>query len=183
MPFMTAVLAAASVAVVPWAGPPSHGVSVEEQFAPARAGAGGAVTYDLGAVPEGSRVKVVERTDARGTRIELRVSGVEAGRGFGAHVHQKPCGADPEASGPHYQHRVDPVQPSVDPAYANPRNEAWLDFTTDGRGQGASGTRVAWHFRAGGAYSVVVHEHLTETGPGHAGMAGERLACVNVPFR
>ena len=35
------------------------------------------------------------------------------------------------SAGPTFQNVVDPVQPSVDPAYANPENEIWLDFRTD----------------------------------------------------
>ncbi|MEU4213121.1 superoxide dismutase family protein [Streptomyces sp. NPDC026206] len=141
-----------------------------------------AVTFDTKAVPEGSRVSVMERTGHDGTRIELRVRGIEAGRTFGAHVHTKPCGSAPDASGPHYQNVKDPKQPSMDPKYANARNEVWLDFTTDKQGKGGSDTTVKWSFRAGEARSVVIHEHGTETTPGHAGMAGARLACVNVAF-
>lgn len=39
-----------------------------------------------------------------------------------------------------------------------------------------------WTFREGEARSVVIHEHPTLTDPGEAGMAGERLACLTVPF-
>ncbi|NXY95007.1 superoxide dismutase family protein [Streptomyces sp. BR123] len=142
----------------------------------------GAVTYAPGAVPIGSRIRVTERTGDQGTRFELRLEGVGAGRTFGAHVHRNPCGKDPAAAGAHYQDAVDPVQPSVDPVYANPRNEAWLDLATDAHGRGRSQTTVGWRIRVGEAGSVVVHEHATHTGPGHAGSAGPRLACITVPF-
>ena len=77
----------------------------------------------------------------------------------------------------------DPVQPSVDPAYANPQNEVWLDLTTDGEGAGSATTTVAWGFeRAPRAQSVVIHAMPTATGAGRAGTAGDRAACVTVAF-
>ena len=140
-----------------------------------------AVTYDA-AVPAGARVTVAQRLTEKGTAVELWVDGVESERSFGAHVHTKPCGADPDDSGPHYQHKVDPVQPSVDPRYANPRNEVWLDFDSDAKGAGHAKSQQKWNFRAGQARSVVIHEHSTHTEEGHAGQAGARLACLTVPF-
>lgn len=143
----------------------------------------GAVTYDEHGVPVGSRVTVTEQaTEDDGTHVALRLKGLSPDRTYGAHVHRKPCGPLPDDSGPHYQHRVDPVQPSTDPAYANPENEIWLDLTTDDRGAGRSDATVDWTFRPGEARSLVIHEHATHTEPGHAGQAGKRLACVNVPF-
>ncbi|GAA2714360.1 hypothetical protein GCM10010315_21450 [Streptomyces luteosporeus] len=162
-------------------GADGRGASVEAFFAGARSGAQ-AVSFDQGAVPVGARIGVVERTGPDGTAVELTVHGLQAHRMFGAHVHQKTCGTVPDASGPHYQDVKDPRQPSTDPAYANARNEVWLDFTTDGQGDGASVAHVTWRFRAGQAMSVVVHAHGTATAPGQAGTAGARLACVNVPF-
>ncbi|MEU5808953.1 superoxide dismutase family protein [Streptomyces sp. NPDC047718] len=185
MASMTTVLAA-SLALAAGVGTPSPGqgaVSVSGTFRKAAVDAGyGAVTYAPGHVPAGSRIRVTERAGTQGTWIELRLEGVKANRTFGAHVHRKPCGTDPAAAGSHYQDLADPVQPSVDPAYANPRNEVWLDLTTDARGDGRSQTAVTWRIRVGDARSVVVHEHPTATGPGHAGSAGPRLACLTVPF-
>ncbi|MFI9200634.1 superoxide dismutase family protein [Streptomyces sp. NPDC053048] len=141
------------------------------------------MTFDTKAIPDGSGVTVTESVDDDETVVELSVEGIQANRTFGAHVHTEPCGNTPDASGPHYQNVKDPNPPSTDPQFANPRNEVWLDFTTNGRGDGDSSSTVQWRFRAGEARSVVIHEHATETAPGHAGMAGARLACVNVPFR
>ncbi|WP_338930712.1 superoxide dismutase family protein [Streptomyces netropsis] len=194
MAFMTTVLAA-SLALTPGLstlsttdstgpidGTQTGAVTVVETFR-AAAGAGyGAVTYDPGSVPLGSHVTVRERTSDRGTWFELRLVGVQANRTFGAHVHQQPCGDSATSGGGHYQNVKDPVLPSVDPAYANARNEAWLDLTTDAHGNGRSETSVRWRVRAGEARSIVVHEHATDTRPGHAGTAGGRLACVSVPF-
>ncbi|MBB5119231.1 superoxide dismutase family protein [Streptomyces eurocidicus] len=194
MAFMTTVLAA-SLALTPGVstlsttnstspveGTQHSAVTVIETFRAATGTGSGAVTYDPKSVPLGSHVEVRERTSDRGTWFELRLEGVQAERTFGAHVHRKPCGTDPATSGGHYQNVTDPVQPSVDPAYANKRNEAWLDLTTDAHGRARSQTSVRWWVRAGEARSVVVHEHATDTRPGHAGTAGARLACVNVSF-
>ncbi|MFD7626089.1 superoxide dismutase family protein [Streptomyces sp. NPDC059851] len=184
MALMTTVLAA-SLALTPGVSTlhPAQGVvSVAASFREAGDAGYGAVTYAPGSVPPGSRIRVTERTGDHGTWIELRLEGVEADRTFGAHVHRQPCGADPADAGTHYQDAADPVQPSVDPVYANPRNEAWLDLVTDARGHGRSQASVGWRIRAGEARSVVVHEHATATLSGHAGSAGPRLACVTVPF-
>ncbi len=59
---------------------------------------------------------------------------------------RRPCGATGDAAGPHFQHVPDPVRPSTDPAYANPRNEIWLDFTTDRLGTGFARSTVDWTF-------------------------------------
>lgn len=66
---------------------------------------------------------------------------------------------------------------ATDPTYANPANEAWLDFTTDANGAASSETTVPWRPRAG-ARAVIVHALQTMEG----GVAGARLACTNIPF-
>ncbi|KUN97991.1 hypothetical protein [Streptomyces caeruleatus] len=105
-------------------------------------------------VPQGARVQVKEELRrGGGTRIELRLRDL-----------------------------VDPKQPSVDPAYAIRVNEVWLDLATNKDGSDRSTAIVGWQFREGGARSVVLHEMGTAMHPGHAGTAGARLACVNVPF-
>ena len=53
---------------------------------------------------------------------------------------------------------------------------------TNEDGSARSTAIVDWRFREGGARSVVLHEMATSTHEGHAGTAGARLACVNVPF-
>ena len=141
-----------------------------------------AVTYDERSVPEGARIEVGQRADEGGTAVELVVDGVAENRVFGAHVHTGGCGPAPDDSGPHYQHRKDPVRPSVDPEYANEQNEIWLDFRTDDRGRAAQAAWHDWDLRPGEAKSVVLHEHATDTSQGHAGQAGDRLACFTVPF-
>jgi Cu-Zn family superoxide dismutase len=69
--------------------------------------------------------------------------------------------------------------PSADPAFANPDNEIWLDFTTDATGAAIALTTVDWTFTGRQARSVVIHEHRTQ----HGGAAGARVACLNVDFR
>lgn len=177
---VVATFVAVAVAALPTGGTLQPNVVVQERFG---VSVEKAITYEQSAVPQGSRAVVAQWLNRDGTTtIDLAVKGLERNRTYGAHVHSKPCGADPEAAGGHYQNRVDPVQPSVDPAYANRRNEVWLDFTTDARGDADSRTTVDWRFRTGQARSVIIHEHATMTHPGHAGMAGSRLACINVPF-
>ncbi|MDX2826058.1 superoxide dismutase family protein [Streptomyces ipomoeae] len=163
---------------------PARKVVVKTVFAPAAtAEAAPAVTYNTELVPLGARVQVKEELRrSGGTRIELRLRDLVANRTYGVHVHTKPCGKLPADAGPHYQDEVDPKQPSVDPEYANPENEVWLDVDTNKDGSARTVGIVDWRFRAGGAKSVVLHETATSTHEGHAGTAGSRLACVNVPF-
>ncbi|UUU23089.1 superoxide dismutase family protein [Streptomyces sp. DSM 40750] len=164
---------------------PVEKVVVKTVFAPAgTADVAPAVTYNTELVPVAGRVQVKEelRRDG-GTRIELRLRDLVANRTYGAHVHTKPCGKLPADAGPHYQDEADPKQPSVDPEYANAENEVWLDVTTNEDGSARSVGIVDWRFREGGARSVVLHEAATSTHEGHAGTAGTRLACVNVPFK
>ncbi|WP_373466263.1 superoxide dismutase family protein [Streptomyces phaeochromogenes] len=150
-----------------------HGYSMrtDARFAPPGAFVpSAAVTYDMRLVPAGSWIEVGQRSAERGaTTVKLRVTGLKAGHEYGAHVHRKPCGADPAAAGGHYQHRT-----STDPADVNPGNEVWLDFTADSRGAGAASARHDWNFRFGEAASVVLH--------GEQGGSGVRLACFTVPF-
>jgi Cu-Zn family superoxide dismutase len=141
-----------------------------------------AVTYDA-KVPAGAEVTVVGMpTFGGGTTVLLVLNGLQPHRAYGAHVHVKNCGAAPADSGPHFQNVADPVQPSVDPAYANPRNEIWLDVHTDGNGSAHTRSSVDWQFTGRHARSVVLHNEHTHTKPGEAGTAGPRLACVNVGF-
>ncbi|WP_211301183.1 superoxide dismutase family protein [Murinocardiopsis flavida] len=200
----------ASAAVGPAPAAPPNPVLVAGTFTAYSAGAT-AVTYDK-AVPEGARASVLVATDlpqwaeresgrpgaegaeeheamrelarhkGSGTGFVLHVGGLEPDRDYGAHLHTKPCGPTGDDAGPHYQHEVDPVQPSTDPEYANAENEAWLDFHTSPFGDAITGTAVEWTPRPGQAGSVVIHEEHTHTQPGHAGMAGARLACINVPL-
>jgi Cu-Zn family superoxide dismutase len=116
------------------------------------------------------------------TRVDLQVEGLRPSHAYGAHLHQLACGSDPAAAGPHYQNVPDPVTPSTDPRYANPRNEVWLDFTTDGDGDGSARSIVPFVLRTGAEapHSLVLHAGHTMTGPGMAGTAGPRLACVNL---
>jgi Cu-Zn family superoxide dismutase len=141
-----------------------------------------AVTYSQALVPAGATAAVVGTSGPHGTIVTLAVRGLVPSRGYGAHVHTRTCGPAPADSGPHYQNVPDPRQPSVDPAYANPANEIWLDFTTDPAGNGAALSTVNWTFAGRQARSVVIHEHHTHTGDGQAGTAGARLACVKVEF-
>ena len=146
-----------------------------------------AFTYNPALAPEGATVEV--EADGRGgsTEIRLDVDGLLPNRGYAAHAHANACGPTGDAAGPHFQNDVDPAaapgKPSTDPAYANPQNEIWLDLRTDGNGDGESRAEVPFAFSGRAPASVVIHEaEATNTGPGQAGTAGARIACLNVPF-
>ncbi|MGI8814367.1 MAG: superoxide dismutase [Pseudonocardia sp.] len=141
-----------------------------------------AVNYDKQLVPDGAKLFVAEAVHDGLTTLVLDVRGLLPNRPYGAHAHVKPCGAKPEDAGPHFQHLPDPVKPSVNPEFANPSNEVWLDFTTDTKGNATKATSVEWTFGATPAGSVVIHAEPTKTGPGQAGTAGARAACVSVGF-
>lgn len=135
-------------------------------------------------LPEGARARVQAVYSAAGsTVVTLHAWGLAPGTEYGAHAHVNPCGSTGSAAGPHFQHVVDPVSPSTDPAYANPTNEIWLDFTTDEAGNGVAQTTVPWQFdETRRAASVIIHEHHTHTGSANSGVAGARLACLSVDF-
>ncbi|GAA1305673.1 superoxide dismutase [Saccharothrix xinjiangensis] len=141
-----------------------------------------AYTYDTALIAPGAAVMVVASPARTSTKTLLSVYGLVPNRTYGAHAHQRPCGALPTDAGAHHQHAVDPVQPSVDPAYANPDNEIWLDFTTDARGRAVVAASVPWRFADRRAGSVVLHAERTATEPGRAGTAGPRLGCATVRF-
>ncbi|MDN5931914.1 MAG: superoxide dismutase family protein [Pseudonocardia sp.] len=144
---------------------------------------GTAITYDPALVPVGSRGAVSSETGDGSTTVMLAVRGMEPERRYGAHAHTEPCGATGDLAGPHFQNQVDPVQPSVDPAFANPENEIWLDLTTDESGAGSATATVPWAFeRNRRARSVIIHAMPTATSPGEAGTAGARAACITVEF-
>lgn len=154
-------------------------IDVERTFAQWSDGAQ-AVTYDTAGVPVGARASVEVEPEGSGTKVELEVHGLQPNRTYGAHIHVKQCGQTGDAAGPHYQNEKDPVSPSTDPAYANNRNEVWLDFTTDAQGEGESSSTVAWQFRADEGRALVIHAQSTATHAGHAGTAGARLACLTL---
>jgi Cu-Zn family superoxide dismutase len=142
-----------------------------------------AMTYEPSLVPVGSEAVTLDLSGPHGTTVALSVKGLVPERAYGAHVHTRPCGPSPADSGPHFQNVPDPHQPSTDPAYANPSNEVWLDFTTDAHGNALTLSTVDWTFAGRAASSVVIHERHTHTGDGQAGTAGARLACLNADFK
>lgn len=176
----------ASVAAAAVGGPAlAHGGGQYQLDAWGRFGTAGergvpaAVTYEAALVPRGAKVAVRQRIAGEGMSVELRATGLRPGHTYGTHVHTDPCGADPEDSGPHYQHRT-----GDDPALANPDNEVWLDFTADEDGEGEASVWQPWTFRPGEARSVVLHEEATSTGEDgrEPGDAGARVGCLTVPF-
>jgi Cu-Zn family superoxide dismutase len=139
-----------------------------------------AVTYNPKLVPVGAWAHV---SIADIAAVILTVNGMRPNYEYGAHLHTMACGQEAAMAGPHYQRRPDPAAsaspPSGNPAYANPQNEVWLDFTTDSQGTGISKSTQPWRFSTP-ARSLVIHADRTATTPGKAGMAGARLACLTL---
>jgi Cu-Zn family superoxide dismutase len=111
-----------------------------------------------------------------GMTVSLMVSGLPAVRMFGSHVHKADC--DAGMAGGHFQFMPAPDGGANDPAFANPTNEVWLDFTTTDAGAGMSSATLSWVPPAGAAKAIVVHDHMT----GDGGVAGPKLACLPIPF-
>jgi Cu-Zn family superoxide dismutase len=149
-----------------------------------QARAGGPWTTYSSDVPTGATAKVSAVYDAAGkTVIMLHVKGLRPNTEYGAHAHVNACGLTGAAAGPHWQRVPDPVTPSVNPTYANPRNEIWLDLTTDADGNGVAQSKQDWQFPPQWRpRSVVLHAQHTSTGMGTAGTAGARLGCLTVDF-
>ena len=170
--------------VVPAASPdPTDAVS--GTFLPYAPGAT-AITYDPAVVPAGSVARLAFARRSGGVAVRLAVTGMVPRRSYGAHLHMASCTGIPEQAGPHYQHVPDPKAdaspPSVDPGYANPANEVWLDFTADGTGAAVVTTSQRWTFdRARPPGSLVLHADSTRAGKGVAGTAGPRVACLSLP--
>ena len=145
-----------------------------------------AVTYEQALAPAGSSATVTVGSAGTGTRVQLTATGLLANRRYGAHLHVRPCGSTGAAAGPHFQHQPDPAAsaspPSVDPSYANPANEVWLDFATDAAGAGSATANQPWPWPTSDPpRSLVIHAASTETAPGRAGTAGARVACLTLP--
>jgi Cu-Zn family superoxide dismutase len=186
-------VASAVVALIP-AGCAYHGLSMPTTNAVVLRGEGAltapaasskAITYNTALAPTGARLAATMTPSGESTTAELNVSGMLPNRGYAAHAHTFACNVNPESAGPHFQNRVDPAatpqNPSTNPEFANPRNEVWLDFRTDGSGSGSSRTTVPFVFTNRGPGSVVVHEGMqTETEPGKAGTADARIACLTL---
>jgi superoxide dismutase, Cu-Zn family len=154
-------------------------------FMPYRKGAA-AVTYDPTVVPAGATAQVAITGNGAGMVVRLTANGLIPRRAYGAHLHTRPCAAAPDAAGPHYQHHKDPAAaaspPSVNPSYANPANEVWLDLVADAGGAATVASSLTWRFQPGaGARSLVLHAMTTRTGAGVAGSAGPRVACLSLP--
>jgi Cu-Zn family superoxide dismutase len=170
----------ASAAPPTSAAEPAAGVAMGT-FLPYQPGAT-AITYDPAVVPAGATAQVETAAGPGTVRVRLKVTGLIPRRAYGAHLHTMACTALPDAAGPHYQHSADPSKPSVDPAYANPANEVWLDFTADAAGTADASAVQPWTFDASRPpRSLILHAQVTRTEPGVAGTAGPRVACLTLP--
>lgn len=141
---------------------------------------GEAITYSSRQVPVGTRARIISAPlPGNAHKVVLTLRGLRPNRDYGAHVHVNRCGRTGGQAGPHFQQVEAPEGVSGDPRYANPRNEVWLDFHTDARGNAMTTASGDWNLGPRRAESIVLHEHRTRTEPGRAGKAGDRLACMN----
>jgi superoxide dismutase, Cu-Zn family len=144
--------------------------------------AGAWVVYDLGDAGANPAKDIMGSAaayllDGGKTRVTLTVSGLAASTAYGSHVHKLGC-AEMSAGG-HYQDKPATSDAGpTDPAFGNPMNEVWLDFTTDAAGKGMAERTVDFRIRPGEAKAIVVHKMMTAEG----GLAGPKLACVNIAF-
>lgn len=161
--------------------------AAEQSFAGTLAEAtvgGDAVTYDATQAPVDATLEVMVEPGDGDTTFTLTVSGMQPDRGYAVHAHVNPCGATGDAAGPHFQYEPDPAAtpeaPSIDPVYANSDNEVWLDLATDADGAGTATATVPFMFIDTAPQSIVVHaDEMTMTQDGMAGMAGDRIACLD----
>jgi superoxide dismutase, Cu-Zn family len=121
----------------------------------------------------GAKIEIKQIDADNSTVIELRVTNLRgfAGKTVGAHVHTKPCSADPAASGPHY------ANPVADKTTALGAREVWMDFTVDSLGRGIGIAIFDWKIKAGDANSVVIHAESTNQ---TSGAAGARVMCTDL---
>lgn len=159
-----------------------HALSHEAALA-APANGTDAFTYNQQLAPVGAEMAIEMAPSGKSTTFSLEVTGMRPNRGYAAHAHTDKCEADPDASGGHYQHKPAPSGADTDPKFVNPKNEFWLDFTTDAKGNG--GSTVTLDFEVTDwdrPRSVVVHSaQETSTAPGKAGESGDRVACLSLP--
>jgi superoxide dismutase, Cu-Zn family len=69
-------------------------------------------------VPNGAGAELTLTAKGNRTDGRLTVTGLVPNHSYGAHLHLKPCGLDPQAAGAHYQNHPDPAatdSPSTNP--------------------------------------------------------------------
>ncbi|MCE7010906.1 superoxide dismutase [Kibdelosporangium philippinense] len=123
------------------------------------------------AAPVGAELTAEILVTGDATNVQLTATGLLPNREYAVRAHTKPCGKSADDAGPRFQNRVDPRQPSVDPAYANPDNEIWLDLRTDHDGAAKPRTSVPFTLSERAPASFVVSESDT------------RLACFTLRAR
>lgn len=122
-----------------------------------------------GEFTDATAVVHVVTTGDGGSMITLHVRNADtvAGRTFGAHVHQLPCGVDGTAAGGHYQHAATGDLEG---------REVWLDFTVNRAGNGHAQAGRPWAVDQSSPRSVIIHAAPTASD----GTAGARLACIDL---
>ncbi|MFI6598151.1 hypothetical protein ACIBHX_17985 [Nonomuraea sp. NPDC050536] len=120
-----------------------------------------AIAYDRALVPKSAQASLTAESVGNATVTSLVVEGFLRNRAYGAHLHAKPCGANPQAAGPHFK---------------NGHDEVWLDFRTDGNGIGHATTRHDWQLDpANLPQSLVIHAAPGDSAP--------RIACLTLHRR
>ena len=120
-------------------------------------------SYAGPSVGAGARAKLVRASNGT-TVTSVSAWGLEADATYAAHVHSLPC--DVNDAGPHYKN---------DPAgAADPVNEIWPGFTTDGTGVGRAEVTNDFTVRPD-AMSVVIHDT-----PNATSGSGAKMLCANL---
>ncbi|WP_219465745.1 hypothetical protein [Nonomuraea rhizosphaerae] len=132
------------------------------EFAPRTTGA---IVYDRKLVPRGAQASVTAESARGKTLTSLVVEGLLPRHRYGAHLHSAPCGADPRAAGPHFQHLPD---------HADATSEVWLDLTTDEAGAGRATARHDWALAGVMPRSLVLHAAPAVDPP------SPRVACLTL---
>ncbi|MPY96960.1 MAG: superoxide dismutase family protein [Actinophytocola sp.] len=143
-----------------------------------------AFTYNQQLAPVGAEMAIEMTPSGDSATFSLEVTGLQPNRGYAAHAHADKCGPNPDASGGHFQHQPAPDSGSeTDPKYVNPKNEIWLDLTTDAKGNGSAKATLDYELTDWDRpRSVVVHAaQKTSTAQGKAGVSGDRVACLSLP--
>jgi Cu-Zn family superoxide dismutase len=146
-----------------------------------------AISYNPDLAPIGAAMTATVIPTSEGSMAELTVFGLLPNRAYVAYAYTKACGATADAAGRRFQNHLDPAEsaraPSTNPEYANPENEIWLDVRTDAAGAGDSRTTVPFTLSDRTPGSFVVHDAVLSTTKGHAGKAGDRVACLTLSRR
>lgn len=134
-----------------------------------------AITYDTALAPIGGAMTATVVPTSEGSTADVTVFGLVPNRGYAVSAHTKACGANANAAGVRFQHRLDPAMLSQttprDSKQAEPVNEITLTVRTDATGAGTSRTTVPFTLIDRLPRSMVVHGETQR---------GLRIACLTL---